>query len=85
VRQANGRVGRVDALPSGAGGAEGVGADVLGFKLDLDFVGFWQHRDSNRRGMYAPLLLGLRHALDTMHAALIFELAINALAADQGR
>jgi hypothetical protein len=39
VGDADGRVGGVDRLTAGAGAAEGVDAEVLGFDLDVDLFG----------------------------------------------
>ena len=45
VRDAHGRVGRVDALAARAGRAVRIDAQVLGLNLDVDLVGLGQHRD----------------------------------------
>ncbi len=81
---AHGRVSGVHRLAAGAGGAEGVDADILGFDLDFDFVGFGQHGDGDGRGVNAALLLGRRHALHAVHAALVLQPAVDLVAADQG-
>src|SRR6202035_3072668 len=49
-----------------------------------NLVGFRQHGDRDCGRVHSPLLLGLRNTLDTVHAALVFELAIDAMPADQG-
>ncbi len=74
VGDAHGRIGGVDALAAGAGGAEGIDADILGFDLDFDFVGFGQHGDGDRGSVHAALLFGDRHALHAMHAAFVLQL-----------
>ena len=71
------------ALPAGAGRAERIDADILGLDLDFHFVGFRQHRDRDRGGVHAALLLGHRHALHAVHAALVLQLAVDLVAADQ--
>jgi hypothetical protein len=58
MRDADGRVGRVDRLAAGAGGAEGVDAEVLGFDLDVDLFGLGQHGDGDGGGVDAALRLG---------------------------
>src|SRR5512142_2821204 len=84
MRQPHRGVRRIDALPAWTRGAERIDTDVLGFELDLDFIGFRQHGDGDCRCVNPPLLLGLRYALHAMHAALVLKLAVDALAADQG-
>ena len=49
---------------------------------DLDLVGLGQHGDGRGRGVDAAARFGLRHALHAMHAALVLEAAVGALAAD---
>ena len=80
---AHGRIGGIDGLAAGTGGAEGVDADVFGVDLDLDFVGFGQYGDRDGGGMNAALLFGHGHALHAVHSALVFQLAVDLVAADQ--
>ena len=49
---------------------------------DVDFVGFGQHGDGRGRGVDASARLGGGHALHAVHAALVFQLAVDALAFD---
>ena len=84
MRDAHGGIGGVHRLAAGAGGAEGVDAQVLGFDLDVDFVGFGQHGDGDRGGVDAALLLGGRDALHAVHAALVFQLGVDLVALDGG-
>ena len=65
---AHGGVSGVDGLAAGAGGAEGVDANVFGFDLDVDLFGLRQNRDGDGRGVNAALSLGLRHALHAVDA-----------------
>ena len=69
--------------PPGPGRALDVDAQVLVLvDLDLDLVGLRQHGDGGGGGVDAAARLGLRHALDAVHAALVLEAAVGALAAD---
>ena len=81
---AHGGVGRVDRLAAGAGGAEGVDAEVLGFDLDVDLFGFGQHGDGDGRGVDAALGLGGGDALDAVDAGLVLELRVDVVAFDDG-
>jgi hypothetical protein len=73
VRNAHRGVSGIDRLAAGAGRTERIDADVFFFDLDFDFVGFGQHGDGDGGGVDAPLLLGGRHALHAMHAALVLQ------------
>ena len=84
VRDAHRRIGRVHRLSAGARGAERIDAHVLRLDLDLDVVGFRQHRDRDGGRVDAALLFRRRHALDAMDAALVLELAVHFVAADEG-
>src|SRR5256885_13119287 len=64
VRDADGGIGGVDGLAAGAGRTEGVDAQVLGFDLDVDIVGFGENRDSGGGSVDAALRFGCRNALD---------------------
>src|SRR5215469_8711291 len=77
-------VGRVHGLAARSGGAEGVDANVFGIDFDVDFLGFRQHRDRDRRSVHAALLFGLGYALYAMDSALIFQLGVDAVALDHG-
>ena len=82
VGDADGRVGGVDRLAAGAGGAEGVDAEVLGFDLDVDLFGLGQDGDGDGGGVDAALGLGGGHALDAVHAGLVLEQRVDAVAFD---
>src|SRR5260370_356011 len=55
VRDAHGGIRSVDGLAAGAGRTEGVNAQVLGFDLDVDFVGFGEDRDGSGGSVNAAL------------------------------
>ncbi len=83
VGDADGRVGLVDVLATGAGGAERVGLEVGRIDLDVvDLIHLGQDRHRGGRSVDAPLRLGFRHALDAMRARLEFQPRIRALALD---
>src|ERR1039457_1359306 len=83
VGDAHGRIRGVDALPAGAGGTEGIDADVLGLDLDLNFVGFGQDRHRDGGGMHAALLLRYGHALHAVHATFVLQFGVDLGAGDQ--
>src|ERR1035437_8890331 len=83
VGDAHGRIRGVDALPAGAGGAEGIDADVLSLEFDLDFVGFGQNRYRDGGGMHAALLLRHGHALYAVHAPSVLQFGVDLGAGDQ--
>ncbi len=82
---ADGRVGRVDALPARPAGAEDVDLQVAVVDRDLDLVGLGQHEHGRRRGVDAALALGHRHPLDAVRPALVLEPWPGALALDRER
>ena len=82
--EAHRRVGGVDALAAGAGGAEAVDPEVLLVDLDLDVLGLGEHRHGHRRGVDAAGGLGGGHALHAVHAALVLEAAVGAPPLDDG-
>ena len=85
VGQADGRVGLVDVLAAGPGGAEGVHAQVGGVDLlGLDFGGLGHDRHGRRRGVDAALGFGLGHALHAMGPGLELQPRVGALADDAG-
>ena len=84
VRDAHGGIGGVDGLAARAGRAEGVDAQILGFDLDIDFVGFGENRDGCSRSVNASLRFGGGNALDAVHATFIFQFGINLLSLDRG-
>ena len=84
MRDANRRISGIHRLAARPGGAERIDADVLGLDVHFHFVRFGQHRHGDRRSVHAALLLRHRNALHAMHAALVFQLAVDALAAHQG-
>ena len=65
-------VGGVDRLAAGPRRAIDVDAQILVVDMDVDILGFGQHRDGRRRGVDAPAAFGHGHALDAVDAA--FEL-----------
>ena len=50
--------------------------------VDFEFLRFGEDGDRDRRGMDAPLRLRFGHALHAVHAALVFQAPVGALAAD---
>ena len=84
VREADRRIGRVDALAAGSARAEGVDAQILVVDLDVDFLGFGQHRDRRRRGVESSGRFGRRHALHAMDAAFVLQAAVDAASLDGG-
>src|SRR5205085_646577 len=83
VRDANRRVGRVDALSAGARRAEGVYAQVVRVDLHVNLFGFGEHGDGDGGGVYAPARLCLRHALDAVYAGLVLESGVDLVAFDE--
>ena len=79
---ADGGVGRVDALPAGAGRAVDVDLQLVRVDLDLDLLGLGH--DGHGRGgrVDAPLRLGLGDALHPMRPALPLEDRVRAVALD---
>src|SRR5438046_2521206 len=63
--------------------AERVDAQVFVVDLNIHILGFGQHRDGGRRRMDAAAGLGGRHALHAVHAALVLQPAVHALAFDR--
>ena len=84
MRDANGRVGRVDRLPAGAGGAEGVDAEVFVLDFDVYFFSFGEHSYCDGGGVDAALGFGRRDTLDAMYAGLVLHLRIDLLAFEDG-
>src|SRR5258708_4310879 len=85
MRDADRGFGLVDVLPACARGAESVDPQLGGIQHHLvDRVGLGQDRDGARRGVDAPLCLGLGHALYAMPARLELELRVHALPDDPG-
>src|SRR5690606_36788618 len=83
VRDADGRVGLVDVLAAGARGAEGV--DVQVGRVHLDRLAVLLDRDDShrcRRGVDAPLALGIGHALHAMGAGLEHQAGVDAAAVE---
>ena len=86
VRDAHGRVGRVDALAAGAACMVDVDADVSGVNLDLDVIGQnRQHLDACEGRLAALLGVRGRDANETVNALLGTEHAIGVLAAHRER
>src|SRR5579859_307496 len=84
VGDAHSRVRGVDGLTAGAGRAESVDAQILGFDFDVDFVGFGKDGDGGGGGVDAALGFGGGDALNSVDAAFVFQLGINFLALDCG-
>ncbi len=83
VGDADGRVGLVDVLTAGAGGAECVDAEVGGVDLHLfDLFGLGQYRHGAGGGVDAALGLGFRHPLHPVHPGFELEARIGAPADD---
>ena len=82
VRDAHRRVGRVDALAAVTGRAVDIDPQIVVVDLDVDLLGFRQHRDARRAGVDSALAFRHRHALHAMDAALVAEVAVGALAPD---
>src|SRR4029453_12146997 len=66
-------VGGVDTLAARTGGAIDVDLDILLVHLDVDVLGFREHRHRHGGGVDAPARLGGGHALDAVHTALELE------------
>src|SRR5882762_6867117 len=84
VRYAHGRIRGVDRLTARAGRTEGIDAQILRFNLYVDFVGLGEHRNSRGRSMDAALGFRRWHALDAVHAALVFQFRIHFLTLNGG-
>ena len=84
VRDADGGVGGVDGLTAGAGGAEGVDAQVLGFDLDVDFFGFGEDGDGDGGGVDAALGFGGGDALDAVDSGLVLHEGVDLVAFEDG-
>ncbi len=83
VGDPDGGVGRVDRLATGPRGAEDVDLQVLLLDRDVDVLRLGHHRDRRRRGVDAPLRLGVGDALDAVGAALVLVDRVGALALDR--
>src|SRR5580698_3113123 len=73
VDDLHGGIRRVHALPAFAGRAADVDLDLVRLDFDVHLLRFGHDGNSRGAGMDAPLRLGRRHALDAMHAALVFQ------------
>ena len=82
VRDAHGRVGRVDALAAGAGRSVDVDLQVPLVDIHLDLLGFGHDGHGRRRRVDATLGLGGRHALDAVRPRLPLEDRVRAVALD---
>ena len=85
VREAHGRVRRVDGLPARPRGAVDVHLEVVRIHLDLDLLGLREHGHGRRRGVDPALGLRLRHALHAVGPALVLEDRVGAVALDGER
>src|SRR5439155_25720329 len=84
VGDAHGRVRGVDALSSRARRAERVDAEVLRLDLDVHLLGLREHGDGDGRGVDPARSLGGRHPLHAVHATLVAQLGVDAVAFDHG-
>ena len=75
-------LGAVDVLAAGAAGAADLDAQVVGFELDIDFLGFRQHGHGDGGGVDAALGFGGGHALDAVDAGFVFQEAEHLVAGD---
>src|SRR5580692_968244 len=82
VSDTHGGVRRIDGLAAGAGRAEGVDAQILGFDFNVDFVGFGENGDGSSGGVDAALRFGGRDALDAVYAAFVFKFLVIFFAVD---
>ncbi len=73
MRDAHGRVGRVDALPAGATAPVDVDAQVVLVDRHLDVLGLGHDEHAGRRRVDAPLALGHGHPLHPVHATLVLQ------------
>jgi hypothetical protein len=69
---------------AGAGRTERIDAQIFGFDLDVDVLGFGQHGDRYSRSVDTSLLLGGGNALHAVDSAFILELREDAVAFDDG-
>ena len=86
VRDAHRRVGLVDVLAAGAGGAEGVDAQVG--RIDVDFDGvvdFGIDEHAGKRGVAAVVGVERRLAHQAVHAGFGAQMAVGVVAADLER
>src|SRR4029077_6346486 len=72
VGDAHGGISGVDGLAAGTGRAEGVNAQVLGFDLDVNFVGFGEDRDGGGGSVDAALRFRGGNALHAVDTAFVF-------------
>ena len=77
VRDAHSRVRRVDALAARSARAERIDAQIFFVYLNVDFFGLGEHGHRCRRRVNPAARLGGRHALHAVHAALVFQLAVD--------
>ena len=70
----------IHVLSAGALAAEGVPLDGAFVDLNVELLSLRQHGDGGGGGVDAALRLGHRHALHAVHAALVFQCAIDLLA-----
>src|SRR6185437_4690043 len=82
VGDAYSRVGRVDRLATGPGGAVDIDLQVALVYLHVHILGFGQHRHGGGRGVDATLGLSLRHPLNAVRATLELEDRVGILALD---
>src|ERR1700694_4198424 len=72
--------GLVDVLAAGALRGDGLDPEVIALDLDVDLLDLRQHGYRRRRGVNAPLRLGVGHALHPVHAGFEFQFGERAAA-----
>ncbi len=72
--------GLVDVLAAGALRAHGLDPQIVALDLDVDLLDLRQHGYRRRRGVNAPLRLGVGHALHPVHAGFEFQFGERAAA-----
>lgn len=82
VRDANGRVGGVDALATMATGAVDIDAEILGIDFEVLLFRLWEDGDCRGASMDAALGFGNWDALNAVDAAFELEFAVGLVAAD---
>ena len=78
----HGGVRGVHPLSALTGGATNIHFDLVRFDHDIHLFRFRQHGDRGSAGVDAALRFSRRHALNAMHATLIFETLVDVLSVD---
>jgi hypothetical protein len=82
VKDLDGGVGGVDALPAGASGAADFDAEILRSEFDVDFLGLGEHGHGGGGGVDAALGFGGGDALHAVDSALVAQAAEDGVAGD---